>query len=841
MTSTSNNGTSRAPWWESFILDLRYAARGLRAKPGFTIAVVLTLGLGIGANAAMFSIVDRLLFRPPPMLRDPATTHRVYAARTNRGKEFASGSIAFARYIDFSRTTTSFSRFAQVTARDLAIGTGSDAHEMRVGVVSASFFGFFNAPPAIGRYYTTAEDSTPNGTPVAVLSYGYWRTEYGGRRDAVGSTIRVGPLVYTVIGVAPAGFAGLWPDQPPVAYIPISSYASYASTQGFIRAGQTWWTTYNWTWSNTMAQRKPGVSEAAAEADLTNAYLRSYEAELVSCPQCTPVALAKPHALIGSILTERGPNQSSLSKVATWISGVALIVLLIACANVANLLLARALNRRREIAVRLALGVSMSRLLSQLLTESMLLALLGGAAGLLFAQAGGAVLRAAFLPKAVSASVLADPRTLLFSGLAALAAGVLTGLAPALQIRSVNLTSDLKTGAREGTFHRSKLRVVLLLLQGALSVMLLVGAGLFVRSLDNVRSMRMGYDVDPILLLTTNMRGVQLDSSQKELLLQKLLAAARTIPEVENASLQTSVPFWNSWSMGLYVAGIDSVNKLGQFNLNGVSPEYFATLGTRIIRGRGIGVQDAAGAPGAMVVSAGMAKRLWPSADAIGQCVKVNADTVPCTYVVGIAEDIKAQKLDTDDAYYYYLSHAQFSPGSGGLFIRTRGQGVKFVESIRRRLQTEMPGASYVTTTPFDEIIGEQTKSWTLGASMFLTFGVLALVLAAVGLFSVISYNVAQRTHELGVRVALGAQMGDLIRLVVSEGMKLGAIGVALGAAAAFASARWIAPLLFRESPRDPVVFGIVAGVLLTVTLVASFIPARRAARVDPNRALRSD
>jgi putative ABC transport system permease protein len=837
-SGSSNNASARAPWWESFVQDLRYAARGLRAKPGFTIAVVLTLGLGIGANAAMFSVVDRLLFRPPPMLRDPATTHRVYAARTNRGKEFASGSIAFARYLDFSRTTTSFSRFAQVTARDLAIGTGSDAREMRVGIVSASFFGFFDAPPAIGRYYTTAEDSTPNGTPVAVLSYSYWHTEYGGRRDAVGSTIRVGPLVYTVIGVAPAGFAGLWPDQPPVAYIPISSYAS---TQGFIRAGQTWWTTYNWTWSNTIAQRKPGVTSAAAEADLTNAYLRSYEAELVSCPRCTPIALAKPHALIGSILTERGPNQSTLSKVATWISGVALIVLLIACANVANLLLARALNRRREIAVRLALGVSTRRLLSQLLTESMMLALLGGAAGLLFAQAGGSVLRAAFLPKAVSASVLADPRTLLFSGLAALAAGVLTGLAPALQIRSVNLTSDLKTGAREGTFHRSKLRMVLLLLQGALSVMLLVGAGLFVRSLDNVRSMRMGYDVDPVLLLDLNMRGVVLDSSQKVLLLEKLLATAKTIPDVENASLQTSVPFWSSWSTGLYVAGIDSVNTLGQFNLNGVSPEYFATLGTRIIRGRSIGVQDASGAPGAMVVSAGMAKRLWPSADAIGQCVKVNADTVPCTYVVGIAEDIKAQKLDADDAYYYYLSHAQFSPSSGGLFIRTRGQGVKFVESIRRRLQAEMPGASYVTITPFDEIIGGQTKSWSLGASMFLTFGVLALVLAAIGLFSVISYNVAQRTHELGVRVALGAQMGDLIRLVVSEGMKLGAIGVALGATAAFASAKWIAPLLFRESPRDPVVFSIVAGVLLTVTMVASFIPARRAARVDPNRALRSD
>lgn len=845
MTGTPSDSAARAPWWESFVQDLRYAARGLRAKPGFTVAVVLTLGLGIGANAAMFSIVDRLLFRPPPMLRDAATTHRVYAATTYRGKEVASSSIAYGRFKDFERSTTSFSRFAQFTARDLAIGTGADALEMRVGIVSASFFAFFDAPPAIGRYFTTAEDSTPSGTPVVVLSYSYWQAQFGGRRDALGATIRIGPLVYTVIGVSPAGFAGLWSDQPPVAYIPIASYAAtqwsnFAGQKW--TAGQNWWTTYNWTWSNTLAQRKPTVSIAAANADLSNAFLRSYQGEIAGHAGAAPVAVAKPHALVGSVLSERGPNESSLAKVATWISGVALVVLLIACANVANLLLARALNRRREIAVRLALGVSRRRLLSQLLTESVLLAALGGAAGLIIAQAGGALLRAAFLPKAVARSVVTDPRTLLFAALAALAAGVLTGLAPAFQLRSVNLTSDLKTGAREGTFHRSKLRVGLLLMQGALSVLLLVGAGLFVRSLGNVRGIRMGYDVDPILLVNINLRGVTLDSAAQVLLRTKLLAAAKAIPEVENASLQTSVPFWSSWSEDLYVAGIDSVRKLGQFNLNGVSPEYFATLGTRIVKGRGITEADVPPAPGAMVVSAGMAKRLWPSADAIGQCVKMGSDTTPCIYVVGVAEDIKAQRLDTDDAYYYYLSYAQFHPDQGGLFVRTRAShGVLASEAVRRALQKEMPGAAYVTITPFTDIIGSQTKSWELGASMFLTFGLLALLLAAIGLFSVISYNVAQRTHELGVRVALGAQMGDLVRLVVSEGVKLGAIGIAIGGGIALAAARWMAPLLFRESPRDPVIFGVVTAVLLSVTVVASFIPARRAARVDPNRALRSD
>jgi putative ABC transport system permease protein len=351
----------------------------------------------------------------------------------------------------------------------------------------------------------------------------------------------------------------------------------------------------------------------------------------------------------------------------------------------------------------------------------------------------------------------------------------------------------------------------------------------------------MGYDVDPVLVLNTNMRGVVLDSASTILLLDKLLAEARTFPEVQSVSRQTSVPFWSTWSQNLTVAGIDSVRKLGQFDLNAVSPEYFATLGTRILKGRGITTEDRAGAPLAMVVSAGMAKRLWPTADAIGQCVKIGADSVPCHYVVGIAEDIKAQKLDSTDAYYYYLSIAQFHPDNGGLFIRTRGEGTKVAESIRRRLQPLMPGASYLSITPFNEIIGAQTKSWEIGASMFLTFGMLALILAAIGLFSVVSYNVAQRTHELGVRVALGAQMNDLVRLVVGEGMKLGAIGITIGAGIALAAGKWIAPLLFDESPRDPVIFGLVTVVLLSVTLVASLIPARRAARVDPNRALRSD
>jgi len=836
-------GRSRAPLWDAFTQDLRYAVRGLKSRPGFTLAVVLTLALGIGANAAMFSVVDRLLFRPPPFLRDPALTHRVYLARNYRGKEFAGGSVQYARYRDLTAWTHSFARTAEFTARQLAIGVGSESREMQVGVVSASFFGFFDAPPVLGRYFTTAEDTTPTGAAVAVLSYGYWQTAYGARRDVLGKSLQVGATLYTIIGVAPRGFVGLWPDQPPAVFVPITAYGAEMAAAIHL-PGEAWYGTYHWTWASMIAARKPGVSLAAANADLTSAYLRSYNAQGDIDHGMTPVAIAKPHGIVASILSERGPNESSEAKVATWIGGVALVVLLIACANVANLLLARALRRRREIAVRIALGVGRARLLSQLFTESLLLAALGGGAGLVVAQFGGRVLRAELLPNAADATVLSDPRTLLFAGVAALAAGFLTGLAPVLRVRRADLTGDLKAGAREGGVVRSRTRVALLVLQGTLSVVLLVGAGLFVRSLRNVRTVPLGYDVDPILIVDLQMRGVNLDSAASVALRDRLLEEARTIPGVVQASRQVTVPFWSMWNTDLHVAGIDSVQQLGEFDLNAVSPSYFATMGTRLLAGRGIAASDVAGAPRVIVVGQSMAQVLWPGQQALGQCIHVGGDTVPCTTVVGIAQDIKAQDLGNSEAgrsFYYYLSNAQFNPDGGGLFVRTAGPAAAAQENVRRRLQAIMPGVSYVTVTPFADIIGNQTQSWRMGATMFTVFGVLALALAAIGLYGVIAYNVAQRTQEMGVRIALGAQARDVVQLVLREGMKLALVGVALGTVVALAVSRFVKPLLFQVSPRDPLVFVSVAAVLLAVAALASVVPARRAAHVDPMKALRTE
>jgi len=294
--------------------DLVYAVRGLRAKPAFTIAVVATLALGLGANAAMFNIVDQLLFRPPPMLRDPATTHRVYVGNTNRGKEYLNGVSRYVAFEDFKRWTTSFSTIAGFTTRRLAVGSGDDAREMLVGFVSYSFFDFFDARPAVGRYFTAPEDTTPAGAAVAILSYPLWQTQFGGRADVVGSSIRIGSVLYSVIGVAPRGFEGIWPGRAPVAYMPITNYGAAQQTCG--GRDRAWYATYQCGWMNAIARRKPNVAIERADADLTQAAVKSYLASLGENSGAPRLELAKPRAMLASILPERGPNKSAIGRVA---------------------------------------------------------------------------------------------------------------------------------------------------------------------------------------------------------------------------------------------------------------------------------------------------------------------------------------------------------------------------------------------------------------------------------------------------------------------------------------------------------------------------------------------
>ncbi|HVE33697.1 MAG TPA: ABC transporter permease [Gemmatimonadaceae bacterium] len=828
----------RAEWWSGFAQDLRYALRGLRLKPGFAIGVVATLGLGIGANAAMFSIVDRLLFRPPSYLNAPDRAARFYFGRTFRGKENIQSYTGYRPFLDVRENTTSFDAMTPFYVNKLAIGLGEATKEMNVAVSGADLWRMFDVKPVIGRFFTAAEDTPPDGTPVAVISYGFWQTQFAGRNDALGEKIDIGPQKYTIIGVAPKDFTGFSPEQV-IAFIPISP--QMAAGGWGTRGRQKWYATYGMTWLEVFARRKPTVTREAAEADLTRAYQLSYKKSLVDNPGRQPFDITRPRAIVGPILHDAGPNKGSDAKVATWLAGVTAIVLLIACANVANLLLARALRRRREIALRVALGISRSRLLMQLVTESLVLAFFGGLAGLAIAQWGGGAMRAVLLGDTLTgSSAIVDVRLIVAVAILATAAGLLSGFAPAFTAVRADVASALKAGSREGVMQRSRLRRVLLVAQAALSVVLLVGAGLFVRSLMNVRNVRLGYDADRIAWVGLDMRGVKLDTIQNAQLRDQLLATSRTLPGVEHASRGLTVPFWMTWDLDLYVAGIDSVSKLGDFTLQAGNPEFFSTMGTRIVRGRGFSTTDVSNAPLVMVVGESMAKKLWPNEDALGKCVRVNEDTMPCTTVVGIAEDVRRGSI-SETEMHYYLPIAQFHPQDGGVFVRTRGPAESQVEAVRRSLQKLMPGASYVTVTPMSAIIAPVVRSWRLGAIMFAIFGALALVLAAIGLYSVIAYNVTQRTHEMGVRVALGAQVRDVVSLIVREGLRVVLPGVLLGSLIALAAGRWVAPLLFEVSPKDPPVLIAVVVTLTLTAIVASLAPALRAARVDPNEALRAD
>lgn len=818
---------------EQIAQDIRYAWRGLRARPGFTAVVVTTLALGVGANAAMFGVLDRLLFRGPEFLIDPPSVHRVYLGRTADGRRITERRFEYPTYADLARWSNAFSRTAAFSYRDEAVGSGEDVEERLVAAVSSSFFDFFSVRPVIGRFFVADEDVAPLGAPVVVLSHSYWRSRYGERSDILGALLRIGPESYRVIGVAPARFDGINDLRVPIGYLPITRYGAARDPRYASR--------YNWSWVEMLVRRSPGVTLDAAAADLTNAYRRSWQQLQGSSTPSFESAQA--HATPGPIQVARGPLAGPDSRVVKWVSGVAAIVLLIACANVTNLLLVRALRRRRELVLRHALGGSRARIVQQLLTETALLVLLGGGGGLLVAHWGGGVLRRYFLQANTATDVFGDGRTLLFATAVTLITALLAGLGPAFQSSRTDLAGSLRAGTREATYRRSKLRGALVVVQAALSVVLLVGAGLLVRSLHELRAVRLGYDVDPIVYVRARLRGTALEPSQRADLANRLVDEARRIPGVINATPTNSIPFLGGESQRLYVAGIDSVQRLGRFTLQAGSADYFASVGTRILRGRGIESTDLPNGPRVAVVSESMAQILWPGRDAIGQCFRIRSDTVPCTTVVGIAENVRMRSLTADPEFHYYLPKSQHRTASPNaepeLFIRVNGQAADFSERVRSSLQRIMPGSSYVNVSPLDQIVGPTFRSWQLGATLFLVFGLLALTLAAIGLYSIIAFGVTQRTHELGVRTALGARTGDLLGLVVGEGLRLTMTGALIGVAIALPASRWLTPLLFNVSPGDPAVYALVFATLLAIGVLATALPALRAARVDPGLAFK--
>lgn len=830
--------------------DTRHALRGLRRTPGFTATVVLTLALGLGANAAMFGIMDRLLLRPVNLLRNADQVSRIYL-QWNVQRPATSGSMTYQRFLDVRNgTTSSFEEFAGYQDFELGVGLGDATRERRVGAVTPSFFRLFAASPVLGRFIMEEDDTPPFGGAVVVLTHDFWQAEFGGE-NVIGQPLQVGNVRATIIGIAPRGLVGLDDLRPPAVFIPS---ATLGSARGFSpEVVQSFYRYHPWNAVTPIVRRRPGISPEAATADVNRAVRASWDTERVSRqvgmfndPLARPAAEARLEVVLAGLRRAAGPDRPAEVRAMFWVSGVAVIVLLIACANVMNLMLARALKRQREVAVRVALGVSRGRLLRQAAMEGIILALLSGAAGLLVAHWGSATMRTLLLGdeqySSHASASLFDVRTIAVVLGLSIVVGIITGVAHLLLAERKDLAVSLRAGTRATGNERTRLRSGLLVLQGALSVALLVGATLFTRSLGAAQSVPKGYDLSKVLVVHPIFRGQATGDPRPTY--RALASTVQGLPGVEHFSLVTGAPLWRTGRIQLHVPGIDSVSRLGEFTMNAVSADYFDLIGTRILAGRPITVADRAEATPVAVVSRGMARVLWPGEDAVGRCIRVLADTMPCTTVVGVAEDIVQSnpQLGSEQLYHYYLSADQIAPlGQRFLLVRVAGNPGLEAERLRVTLQGVMPGESYLAVRPMETLLESTYRTWRLGASMFVAFGVLALVVAAIGLYGVIGYSVTQRMHELGVRIALGARSTDVMRLVVGQSVRLTVLGIVLGACLALAAARWLQPLLFRQSATDPLVYGSVAAIMFLVAIAASAVPAARAARADPNQALRAD
>jgi predicted permease len=821
---------------------LRLALRRIRRSPGFAAGVVLTFALGIGANATMFGIVDRLLLRPPAHVQEPGTVRRILLSRVdpNRAGPQIQEVLAYPVYEDLSRAR-SFSAIAGYSTRDLTLGDGDAAERAKAALTTANFFPLLGTRAEIGRFYAPGEDQV-GAAPVVVLSHEYWKSRFGGNRDVLGSTVDFGYGAYVVIGVAPEGFTGVDLGRVDL-WLPLhAQVGKLGLSEDCVESRGCWW-------MRSIARLAPGVSPRTAEAEATTLFEQGMA--VVEGERSESAGAPRTKVLAAPVIAAQGPNASGESVVAKWLAGISLIVLLIACANVANLLLARSIRQRREVGVRLALGSSRGQVMAQVLTESLLLALFGGAAALALSHWGGAVVRRLLLPDIVWGAGAGDSRVLWFVLALTLLTGFIAGLIPAVQVSRPTVYEVLRHGTRNASTPLSRTRDALTVLQAALSVVLLVGAGLFVRSLRGVEAVDLGVNPDGVLMMETVWQRDTPEVDRR----RYVLAAVEKLgadPRVAAAATSATVPFYSLWGADLRVGGLDSIPRLpgGGPYINAVTADYFRVFDSRFSRGRGFTAADVKGATPVAVVNETMANTLWPGEDPLGKCLFVGygevapVATAPCSRVVGVVEDAHRFEIVNEQGamqYYVHVPQLPYERSLETVMVRSRGDPIALIPTVRRTLMSLDPRVRFVRVRPFQELIAPSLRSWRLGATMFSVFGVLALLVAGIGLYSVLAFSVAQRTFELGIRSALGATRERLVSLVLRHALRLVGLGILLGVATAFLAAPRVGTMLYGVSARDPLTFTAVVVMLAGVALAAALLPARRATRVDPSIALRSE
>ncbi|MEN3333460.1 MAG: hypothetical protein V7641_2825 [Blastocatellia bacterium] len=798
--------------------DLRYGARMLLKAPGFTLVAVITLALGIGANTAIFSVVNTVLLRPLPF-KNPNRLMSVWENNLKQGQDHQA--VGGANFTDWKNQNQAFESLAAYFNWNYNLTGGDEPQRLRAVVVSGEFFQTLASVAAAGRALAP-EDDQDGKDNVIVLSHAFWQRRFGASQEIIGQIVLLNGRSHTVVGVMPPGFN--FPDDKVDIYRPMAMSAQQAQN----RQGK---------WLSVIGRLKTGVSIEQAAAEM-NAIARQLEQQYPDANAGWGVQLVPLHEeIVGKI-----------SGLLLILLGTVGFVLLIACANIANLLLARASSRRKEIVVRAALGASRRRLISQFLTESLLLALMGGLLGLLLALWGSDALIALSpgnIPRLNEAGM--DGRVLGFTFLLSLLTTLIFGLAPAWQASKPDLNEVLKEegrGASSGSGRR--LRSLLVVAEVAVSVVLLVGAGLMIKSFIQLHSVNTGFDPHNLLTMEITLPPASYGQNQQQIaFFQQALEQIKTLPGVESAGAVQDLPFrLNEMSFPVTLEGQPARPEAQRPKAvyRAVTDDYFRTLGIPLLQGRWFTAQDDQNAVPVVIINQAMASRFWPDEEPLGKRIRFGEPDDPAYAIVGVVGDIKHMGLDADEGAVIYQPHAQKRFGWlrwMTLVMRSNEEPTTLAAAVRRRIQEVDKDQPVYNIATMEQLLTKSIAQPRFSTLLLGVFALLALALTAIGVYGVVSYAVAQRRREIGIRMALGAQVRDVLRLVIGQGLKLVLIGVALGLAGAGALTHAMKSLLFGVSATDPAIFALISVLLTGVALLACYLPARRAAKIDPMEALR--
>ena len=815
---------------DSLIKDIRYAIRGLIKRPGFVAIAVVTLALGIGANTAIFSLVNTVLLRSLPV-DSPSEIVSVAV----RGKDDSISAFSYPNYKDFRDRNEVLDGLLVYRFVPLSLSRGGVNERLWAYEVSGNYFDVLNVKAIHGRTFLPEEDKTPLSHPVVVLSYDAWQRRFGGDPNLVGRDLLINNHQFRVIGIAPEGFKGTEFVYSPEIWLP-------AAMMGWAEPGASWLDDRSTRNFFGIGRLKDGVNSKQAEAAL-NLLGQQLAKEYPDTNEGQSIKVEPPGFIIPDL---RGAVVSF-----TWVLMAAVgLVLLVTCTNLAGLMLARATDRRREIAIRLAMGANRLRLIRQLLTESILLSIIGGAAGVLLAVWILRVLLALKPPIdfPLALDVDVDWRVLLFSLFVSLAAGIIFGLAPSLQATRPNVSTALKDTAAQGGAARTRLRSVLVVSQIAISLVVLIAAGLVVRTLQQLQTMNPGFDPNNALTVSFDLGLQGYDEARGQQFYRQLTERVQSLPGVESVAVGNYVPLsLNYNSRNVFVEGKPAErgeNVPTSMNAS-VGPGYFKTMATPIVQGREFTEQDQEESEQVAIVNETFVRRLMPelqtTTEAVGKRFSYSSASGPFRRIVGVAKDGKYFNIAEEPRAFGWTPLSQDYSSSGMLLVRTKGNPESLFAPVRGQVQSLDPNLPLFDVNTLNVHMRLALFPAKVAATVLGVFGLVTLMLAAIGVYGITSYAVAQRTHEIGIRLALGAQLGDVLRLVLSQGLKLTIIGAALGLFGAYLATRAITSVLYGVSATDPFTFGLVSLLLIGVALIACYVPARRATKVEPLTALRNE